>query len=546
MGMSSKKDGQFQRDLPAMKRRFNELEAENDNLRTSLSNLKHRLDFSETVISCLSDAVYVVNTRDFSIVDCNQVFLDRYGLTRKTVMSKPCYELKSGFDAPCNQPLASCPAMTALQTKSPICTELVLHTDDSRETNLECTAIPASRPDSQEVEVVLVERDITQHKDAQAKLKQAILELSQSNAYLTSLIRGSVDAVIAADMTGRIKIFNPAAGEITGYGEAEALNKLDIRQLYEPGMAKQIMKLLRSSRPDGRGKLKNHEVDLFHKNGERIPISLSASLVKVNVAEMGSVGFFYDLRSKKEMERELDHTRLQLLQSEKMASIGKLAAGVAHQLNNPLAGITLYTHILLEEYDLPKEAIDDLNRILRNAERSRDTVKELLQFSRQTGHEITKADLNQAMSRTLFLLQDQSLFQNIKIIRNFDPELPEVPVDLQQLNHVFMNLVLNAADAVEGNGTITVASMLSPDKESVRMEIADTGPGIAEDAMPHLFEPFFTTKEEGKGTGLGLSVAYGVIQDHGGEIWARNRKSGGAAFVFELPLESEESENGEG
>ena len=181
---------------------------------------------------------------------------------------------------------------------------------------------------------------------------------------------------------------------------------------------------------------------------------------------------------------------------------------------------------MLEDYDLNEVARSDLQRIINNAERSRDTVKELLQFARQTSQEIKKADINQALERTLFLLQDQSLFQNIEIQRDFAKDLPEIPADLQQLNHVFMNLVLNAADAMESSGQISISTRLVDNGEHLRVEIADNGPGVPEHVLPHLFEPFFTTKEEGQGTGLGLSVAYGVIQNHGGRIWAQNRASG--------------------
>lgn len=268
-----------------------------------------------------------------------------------------------------------------------------------------------------------------------------------------------------------------------------------------------------------------------------VPIMLSAAVVTDGDTEVATVGFFYDMREKQRMEAELDQTRVQLLQAEKMASIGKLAAGVAHQLNNPLAGITLFANILLEEYDLDPQAVKDIGRILDNADRSRDTVKELLQFARQTSQEIRPTDINQALARTLFLLENQSQFQNIKIVKDLDKSLPEVPVDIQQLNHVFMNIVLNAADAVGGHGTIEVRTRRSDSGEMVVVEIADDGPGIPEPLLPRLFEPFFTTKEEGQGTGLGLSVAYGIIQDHQGDISARNRPQGGALFAIELPLQ---------
>ena len=236
------------------------------------------------------------------------------------------------------------------------------------------------------------------------------------------------------------------------------------------------------------------------------------------------------------MERKLEKTRIQLLQAEKMASLGKLAAGVAHQLNNPLGGITLYAQLMMEEYTLEDAAKEDLKRIIDDAERCRDTVRELLEFARQTRQEIRMNDLNHAISRTLFLLENQALFHNIEIIKSLDPDLPKVPSDVQQLNHVFMNIILNAAEAMEGTGQLRVETLPSDNGCGILIRISDTGPGIPEDALPHIFEPFFTTKEQGKGTGLGLSLAYGIIENHGGRIWAESKIGEGTIFTIELPM----------
>jgi signal transduction histidine kinase len=219
-----------------------------------------------------------------------------------------------------------------------------------------------------------------------------------------------------------------------------------------------------------------------------------------------------------------------------MASLGKLAAGVAHQINNPLGGITLFAKLALEEYDLEENVRQDLGRILKDAERCRDTVKELLEFTRQTRHLMRPHDINEAISRTLFLLENQSLFQNIEIEKAFGESLPPVLADIQQLNHLLMNIILNAAQAMEGRGKLTLKTSLTPNKRRISVEISDTGPGIPEDALPQIFDPFFTTKDEGKGTGLGLSLAYGIVENHGGHIAARNAPEGGAMFIIELPI----------
>jgi two-component system NtrC family sensor kinase len=361
-------------------------------------------------------------------------------------------------------------------------------------------------------------------------------KLRRTNAFLNNLIHSAVDCVIAADLTGKILIFNDSAAEVFGYSVEEALNDLNIRDLYPDDGARGIMRKLRSDEFGGRGKLKTYHVDVLAKSGERIPISLYASIIYENGREIATIGFFHDLRDRLRIRAELEKTQLQLLQAEKMASLGKLAAGVAHQINNPLGGITLFAKLMLEEYDLKEDVRNDLMRILKDAERCRDTVKELLEFTRQTRHLMQPYNVNEAISRTLFLLENQSLFHNIEIEKLFGDNLPPVQADIQQLNHLFMNIILNAAQAMEGKGKLTVKTYGIPSQNVICVEIADSGPGISPDILPRIFEPFFTSKEEGEGTGLGLSLAYGIVENHRGHITARNNPNGGALFTITFPV----------
>jgi PAS domain S-box-containing protein len=361
-------------------------------------------------------------------------------------------------------------------------------------------------------------------------------QLQRSNALLRNLITSAVDGVIAADRKGKVIIFNDAAAEIFGHPVSEALAHLDVRNIYPDRMEREIMRQLRSDAHGGRGKLRSYQVDILHRDGSRIPINLNAAIIYEGSTEVATIGFFHDLRETLRMKKELEKTQLQLLQAEKMASLGKLAAGVAHQLNNPLSGVVLFTKLVLEDYELPSGAAEDLGRVLNDAERCRDTVKELLEFTRQTRHLMRAHDVNQAISRTLFLLKNQSLFQNIHIETEFDPQLPTVHSDIQQMNHMFMNIILNAAQAMAGRGRLTIRTAYVPESGCARIEIGDTGPGIPPEALPHIFEPFFTTKDEGQGTGLGLSLVYGIVENHGGRIKAFNQPEQGAVFVIELPI----------
>jgi len=360
--------------------------------------------------------------------------------------------------------------------------------------------------------------------------------LKRSNAFLKNLILSSVDGVIAADKTGKILIFNSAAEEISGYSAEEALSHLNIRDVYPDDGAKAVMRKLRSEQYGGKGKLKSYQVDVLRKDGEIIPISLNAAIVYEGDQEVATIGFFHDLRESLRMKQELEKTQVQLLQAEKMTSLGKLAAGVAHQLNNPLGGIILYTQLLLEEYDLNEKVCDDLNRVLKDAKRCRDTVRELLEFTRQTRHLMQPHDINHAISRTLFLVENHTIFQNIEIVKDFAPSLSPIPVDIQQINHMFMNIFFNAAQAMDGRGKMVIKTYLLSGEEKIGIEITDNGHGISAADLPHIFEPFFTTKDEGQGTGLGLSLVYGIVENHGGTIKAASRLGEGTTFTIELPI----------
>lgn len=367
--------------------------------------------------------------------------------------------------------------------------------------------------------------------------------LRRSNSFLKNLILSSVDGVIASDLKGRILIFNEAAEKISGYSTEEAIKSLHISQVYPGDGAREIMKRLRSEEYGGKGKLKSFYVEVVRKDGERIPINLNASIVYENHQEVATIGFFRDMREEFRMKKELEKTQVQLLQAEKMSSLGKLAAGVAHQLNNPLGGIVLFTQLVMEEYTLEENLKNDMQRILRDAQRCRDIVKELLEFTRQSRQDLKLHDINKALRRTLFLLENQSIFQNIIVEKNLSDDIPEVAVDIQQINHIFMNIILNAAEAMEGRGRLTLSTLGSADGKSVIIEIGDTGPGIPPEALPHVFEPFFTTKEPGKGTGLGLSLAYGIVANHRGRITARNNPDKGAVFSIELPVNISRMQN---
>ncbi len=239
-----------------------------------------------------------------------------------------------------------------------------------------------------------------------------------------------------------------------------------------------------------------------------------------------------------ERTRELTEMQTKLLQSEKLASLGKLAAGVAHEINNPLGAILIYSHLLLEETPKNTPAYENLRKIVKETSRCKDIVKGLLEFARPKEPEMSATDVNETVDRALAIMEKQALFQNIKINKEYG-QLPRIVADAAQLQQVFMNIILNAAEAMNGRGTLTITSSLDPKKEQIRIAFKDTGHGILPEDMPRLFEPFFTTKEVGKGTGLGLAISYSIIQKHKGTIEVSSQVGQGSTFTIILPLTKE-------
>jgi two-component system NtrC family sensor kinase len=233
---------------------------------------------------------------------------------------------------------------------------------------------------------------------------------------------------------------------------------------------------------------------------------------------------------------ELVAMQARVAQSERLASLGLLAAGVAHEINNPIGAVLALTALTLE--DMPESHPDreNLTEVLKQSERCRGIVKGLLDFSRQSRGNMQPLDLNTLIKDTLSLIGKQSLFFNIQVVQDLDLELPAVIGDRSQLQQVFMNLLINAVQAMDEKGTITVVTRGSGE-ERVEVRISDTGHGIPPGQIDKIFDPFFTTKESGCGTGLGLSIVYGIVTTHRGTISVESEAGKGSTFTIRLPAE---------
>ncbi len=239
----------------------------------------------------------------------------------------------------------------------------------------------------------------------------------------------------------------------------------------------------------------------------------------------------------KQRTEELGAMQARMAQSERLASIGLLAAGVAHEVNNPLGGILSLTALTIEDMPPGDPNRENLQVVLRQTERCRDIVRSLLEFSRQSKGTREPIDLNEVLEDTLALVSSQAMFFNVKISRRLAPELPKVLANASQLQQVFMNILLNAVQAMNERGEITVSTRSEPAAGRVEVSISDTGCGIPPEQVNRVFDPFFTTKESVHGTGLGLSIAYGIVTTHGGTISVQSEVGKGSTFTISMPAE---------
>lgn len=243
---------------------------------------------------------------------------------------------------------------------------------------------------------------------------------------------------------------------------------------------------------------------------------------------------------KKRDEQLKAFAKNRIMESERLAMIGQLAAGVAHELNNPLQGIVAYSHLLLEKMPGEDPMRGSIEKIVTQADRSKEIIRGLLDFSRQTKPQKMLSNVNHILLECVSLVEKQALFHNIEIEKDFVGNLPLISIDPSQIQQVFMNIIINAAEAMEGNGRLTLETSFDPVEKTVDVMFTDTGHGIREEDKQRLFDPFFSTKEVGHGTGLGLAISYGIIREHKGTITVESEIGKGTTFIISLPETAEE------
>ncbi len=383
--------------------------------------------------------------------------------------------------------------------------------------------------DGEVIGVQAIARDLRQRIEAEHQIR----ELQTLNE---QIICNAPIGIATTSRDGIITSVNPAFGEILGFDSPDCLlgrNTLEFPATIKFNIKEEIQRVL-----GGEAVERTVEFRTILTAKDVNAKAFGVPLLNERNEVQGALFIMADLSREKELEK-------QLVQSEKLSSIGKLVSGVAHELNNPLTAIMGYSQLLSINADLSPKSLGMAQKIQTSAERCKKIVENLLSFARRRTPEKCAVDVNRLLDRTLDLRSYDLLVNNIEIKRNYDTKMRPTAGDPDQLQQVFLNLINNAFDAMyEANarGIVEVRTYESPDA-FINIEFIDNGPGVPESLRSKIFDPFVTTKPVGKGTGLGLSLSYGILQAHGGSIRIDERYAGGARFILRIPMESIDQPN---
>ena len=352
-------------------------------------------------------------------------------------------------------------------------------------------------------------------------------ELALSEHKYRRIFEVSQDMMLVTKKDGRILNVNPAAFSMLGYDETQI-------SFYDNSF-----KIFFASASDWNsikdsieqhGFVSNLEIELKHNDDRHIRSLVSANLDKGLSEKEDTIHFLVkDIEQRRQVEE-------QIAQADKLASIGQLSAGIAHEINNPMGIILGYTQLLLRNEDRESEKYADLKTIEKHVRNCKSIVEGLLNFARTSKPREDIIRINEAMDDVLNFIQQHAGLDNIEVRKEYNSAVPQMLLDEKKIKQVFMNLIMNAKHAIGDQGVLSLSTGMNASGHQVMIRIADTGYGIEKKNLARIFDPFFTTKSTGEGTGLGLSVSYGIIKNHGGDILVESKAGEGSSFTVVLPV----------
>jgi PAS domain S-box-containing protein len=483
----------------------------------------------KTVMSNLGEAVILVGPPKRSIVDCNSAVKSMLGYSAEELVGKPTaliHEDEAAFES------FGTTSETVLQKERIFRCEYRLKHKDGHAVPVEITVVALHKDLGWHAGVVSIIRDLTSQKKAEHALRK-------SEEQYRLLAENTLDIIWEMNLDLVFTYVNPAIEQVTGYMPSEFVG----RHLKEFVGQKELKKLERvindeiSKGPQGKGII--FENSLFHKDGSWVLTEIHARVIFGNNATPVAIqGTTRDIRQRRALE-------VKLRQSMKLQAIGTFAGGIAHEINNPIMGISAYSELIADAENQSPEIREYCSEIQKQTERVHILIKDLLGYARaDEDMPLESFSLHDVVESTISLVRTVIRHDNIELNRRISKDLPPVRCRRQQIQQVVMNLVTNARDALntkypngDENKRILIAgeTVDGPGKKFVRLMVEDKGPGIPEDVRAQIFEPFFTTKPEGKGTGLGMWIVHNVVHDHHGKIGIETRAGEFTRFNIDLP-----------
>ena len=366
--------------------------------------------------------------------------------------------------------------------------------------------------------------------------RDSSLRLQQSERNFRNSIDNSSVGIGIVNHEGRLVYVNKSLLDFYGYDSLAELRAVPLKERYSPHSYTEFRERRRRMATENicSGSI---ELEIVRRDGAVRYLTATCNKVIWDGAEHALVTY-QDVTERREAEEARRQVEQKAQVASRLAAIGEMAAGMAHEINNPLTAVIGYADLILSHENMPEDVKEDIRLISDSGRRVADIVGRLLAFARQSKTVRVRSDLNELIENTLKMRQYALRTGGIEVERHFDPELPETSVDALQLQQVFLNLIVNAEQAMKsahGRGLLRIATSLAPGG-IIRISFTDDGPGVAPEDLDKLFNPFFTTKPVGEGTGLGLSLSHGIVAQHGGQLYCRSEAGHGASFIIELPV----------
>ena len=467
----------------------------------------------------LKDGLYIIST-DHRIVFMNQTLKDLVGDHEGEV----CYEALFERDSPC-------PWSVMKQLEGGDVCFIQEYRLPKTERIFQVRSIPIKLEDGSVGKLGHL-KDITETRKLELEVeefagRQRAIEDAANRAELGIFILQDHDGVEA-----RIRFANQAIARITGYEYIELIDK-GLADLVHPEDLERVIERYRL-RQRGEPLDQAYEIKMVRKDG--LPITVHGSFaISTHEGKVATIGFLRDITERKKGEKAL-------WRSQRLASIGRLAAEIAHEMNNPLTSVLTFSKLannILQQEPFPTQRASELRTYISylnsETERCANISRNLLDFSRQSEIEIRENDIHEILDKTLSILRHRAGMDEIEIHTGYAQKLPLLSCDFKRLQQAFVNVLWNAIEAMPEGGKLTVATRFDREKDRIEIRVSDTGAGIPEEDVERIFEPFYTTKAEGKGVGLGLSVAYGIIRQHQGEIHFQSEVGEGTQVTIHLP-----------